>query len=140
LKNGVLSFNFHIQEVLAMGILGAVVRFVISTLVLMVVSWVVRGFQINGFWSAAILALVIAGLAYLLESIVGRKITPFGRGIVGFIISALIIWVAQFIVPGVSTTFIGAILAALIIGIIDLFVPVKTPFDYANSWKYKDRK
>jgi uncharacterized membrane protein YvlD (DUF360 family) len=56
-------------------------------------------------------------------------VTPFGRGIVGFLASAAVIWLAQFIVGGVEVTVIGAILAALVIGIIDLFIPVNTPFD-----------
>ncbi|MNI94823.1 Membrane protein of unknown function [compost metagenome] len=78
------------------------------------------------------LALVIALLGWVVEGVFGKKTTPFGRGIVGFIVSALVIWLAQFIVAGVSVSIIGAILAALVIGIIDLFLPVPTPFDAAK--------
>lgn len=49
--------------------------------------------------------------------------SPYRRGIVGFIVSALVIWAAQFIVPGMEVTFFGALLAAFVIGVIDLFVP-----------------
>ncbi|MBD0380056.1 phage holin family protein [Paenibacillus sedimenti] len=113
-----------------MNLLGHLVRFIVSALVLMFVSWLVPGFQVGGFWSAFFLALVIAIAAWIIEGIFGKRITPFGRGIVGFIVSALVIWVAQFIVTNVSTTLIGAILAALVIGIVDLFIPVKTPFEH----------
>lgn len=41
----------------------------------------------------------------------------------GFLVSAVIIWAAQFIVPGMSVSLVGALLAAFVIGIIDLFVP-----------------
>ncbi len=41
----------------------------------------------------------------------------------GFIVSAITIWIAQFIVPGMEVSVIGALLAAFVIGIIDLFVP-----------------
>ncbi|WP_159882727.1 phage holin family protein [Paenibacillus puerhi] len=116
-----------------MHILGHIVRFIVSALILLVVSWIVPGFSVGGFWSAFFLALVIAVAAWIIEGVFGRRITPFGRGIVGFLVSALVIWAAQFIVSGVSTSIIGAILAALVIGIIDLFIPVKTPFEQGNN-------
>jgi putative membrane protein len=122
-----------------MHFLGHVVRFIVSALVLLVVSWIVPGFRVGGFWSAVFLALVIAVAAWVIEGIFGKRITPFGRGIVGFLISALVIWLAQFIVTGVSTSMIGAVLAALVIGIIDLFIPVTTPFEKGLNGEKKER-
>jgi uncharacterized membrane protein YvlD (DUF360 family) len=112
-----------------MTILGTIVRFIVSALVLMLVGYLVPQFEVGGFWSALFLALVIAVLGWIIEGIFGKKVTPFGRGIVGFLTSALVIWLAQFIVGGVRVSIIGAILAALVIGIIDLFIPVSAPFD-----------
>ncbi|NLG68809.1 MAG: phage holin family protein, partial [Firmicutes bacterium] len=57
------------------------------------------------------------------ETVLGRNVSPYGRGLVGFIVSAVVIWAAQFLVPGMSVTILGALLASLIIGIVDLFVP-----------------
>ncbi|WP_010272405.1 phage holin family protein [Paenibacillus senegalensis] len=112
-----------------MNFLAHLVRFIVSALVLMFVGWIVPNFTVGGFWSAFFLAIVIAIVGWIIEGIFGRRITPFGRGIVGFLVSALIIWIAQFIVGGVSVTFLGALLAALVIGIIDLFIPISTPFN-----------
>lgn len=112
-----------------MRFLGHVVRFIVAALVLLVVGWIVPQFTVGSFWSALILALVIALLGWVVEGIFGKKATPFGRGIVGFLVSALVIWIAQFVVSGVSVTILGALLAALVIGIIDLFLPVSTPFE-----------
>ncbi|MDQ1910226.1 phage holin family protein [Paenibacillus sp. GD4] len=122
-----------------MHLLGHIVRFIVSALILMVVDWVVPGFTVGGFWSALFLALVIAIAAWIIEGVFGRKITPFGRGIVGFLVSALVIWLSQFIVSGVSSSFIGAILAALVIGIIDLFIPVKTPFEHGITGRENNK-
>jgi putative membrane protein len=108
--------------------IGHVVRFIVSALVLMLVGALVPQFEIGGFWSALFLALVIALLGWAIEGIFGKRVNPFGRGVVGFIVSALVIYLAQFIVGGVSVSIIGAILAALVIGIIDLFLPVASPF------------
>ncbi|WP_052476204.1 phage holin family protein [Cohnella kolymensis] len=112
-----------------MRFLSTVVRFIVSAIVLMVVSYLVPRFSVGGFGSALLLALVIALLGWIIEGIFGKRVTPFGRGIVGFLTSALVIWLAQFVVDNVRATLIGAILAALVIGIIDLFIPVANPFD-----------
>lgn len=109
-----------------------VVRFIVAALVLMFVGFVVPQFSVGGFWSALFLAIVIAAVGWIIEGISGKGISPFGRGIVGFLTSALIIWLAQFVVGGVNVSIIGALLAALVIGLIDLFIPVTTPFDQGN--------
>jgi putative membrane protein len=116
-----------------MQFLGHLVRFIVSALVLMFVGFIVPNFSVGGFWSAFFLALVIAVVGWIIEGIFGKKVTPFGRGIVGFLTSAAIIWLAQFIVGGVSVSVIGAILAALVIGIIDLFIPVANPYEMGDN-------
>jgi len=45
--------------------------------------------------------------------------------LVGFITATIVIYVAQFIIPGMTVSFLGAALAAVIIGIVDLFVPTE---------------
>jgi putative membrane protein len=107
-----------------MQIVGVIVRFIISAIVLMIVGWIVPRFTVGGFWSALFLAIAIAVIGWIIEGIFGKNVSPFGRGIVGFLTSAVVIWLAQFIVGGVHVTLLGAIVAALVIGIIDLFVPI----------------
>lgn len=111
------------KEVSRVSFVGTVVRFIVSALVLMFVGFIVPGFAPLTFWHALLAALVIAALGWIIEATMGRKVSPFGRGIVGFIIAALVIWATQFFVPGMSVTLLGALLAAVVIGIVDLFVP-----------------
>lgn len=104
--------------------IGLIVRFVVSALVLMVISWLLPGISVNGFVGALIAAVVIAVLGYVAEKLMGKNISPYGRGIVGFISAAVVIYLAQFIVPNyLSVSLIGSLLAALVIGIVDAFVP-----------------
>ncbi|SHG98847.1 putative membrane protein [Thermosyntropha lipolytica DSM 11003] len=106
--------------------IGAVVRFIVSALVLMLVSFLIPGISVNGFVGALIAALVIAGLGYVVEMIMGEKVSPKARGVVGFITSAVVIYLAQFIIPGfLSVSLLGSLIAALVIGIIDAFVPTE---------------
>lgn len=104
--------------------LGMIVRFVVSALVLLLVSYIVPGLRVNGFAGALVAAAVIAVLGYAAEKVFGDKISRTGRGAVGFITAAVVIYFSQFIVPGyITVSIIGALLASLVIGIVDSFVP-----------------
>jgi putative membrane protein len=107
-----------------MRLLGAMMRFIVTAIVLIVTAWLVPGFRIGSFGSAIMLGIVIALLGWLIERLLGREITPFGRGIVGFLLSAIVIYLAQFVVASSHITMLGALLAALVIGIFDLFFPI----------------
>ncbi|HRY13564.1 MAG TPA: phage holin family protein [Syntrophomonadaceae bacterium] len=102
----------------------AIVRFIVSALVLLLVSYFVPGIKVAGFWGALAAAAVIALMGYLIERLMGESISPRSRGIVGFVIAALVIYLAQYLIPSMlSVSVIGALLAAFVIGIIDAFVP-----------------
>ncbi|WP_195940765.1 phage holin family protein [Romboutsia sp. 1001713B170131_170501_G6] len=100
-------------------------RFILVAVILMITSFVTPGFSINGIWSFLIAAVVISGLDYLAEMLMGVDASPFGKGIKGFIIAAIIIYLAQFLVPDMGVTIIGAILAAIVIGILDAIFPAR---------------
>ncbi|NLC39183.1 MAG: phage holin family protein [Clostridia bacterium] len=106
--------------------LGTIVRFIVSALVLMLIGWLLPGITVRGFTGALIAAVVIAILGYLAEALLRKQVSPQGRGIVGFITAAVVIYIAQFIVPSyLSVNILGALLAALVIGVIDAFVPTE---------------
>ncbi|NLO88718.1 MAG: phage holin family protein [Clostridia bacterium] len=107
-------------------IMGSIIRFIVSALVLFLVAWLLPGISVSGFTGAILAALVIAVLGYIVEALLGEKISPQRRGLIGFATSAVVIYLAQFIVPNfLSVNIIGALLAALVIGIIDAFVPTE---------------
>ena len=100
-------------------------RFILIAVILMITSFVTPGFSINGIWSFLIAAVVISALDYFVEMLMGVDASPFGKGIKGFVIAALIIYIAQFLVPNMGVTIIGAILAAIVIGILDAIFPAR---------------
>jgi putative membrane protein len=90
------------------------------------VAYLIPGIKVSGFVGALIAALVIAGIGYLIEMAFGDRISPRSRGIVGFITAAVVIYLAQFIIPDyLSVSLLGSLLAALVIGLIDAFVPTE---------------
>lgn len=104
-------------------ILGWIGRFVLFAIVLAISSYLTPGFSIRGLWSFLIAAVVITILDAIAESFMKVDASPFGRGLKGFIISAIIIYIAQFFVPNMRASILGAILAAVVIGIIDAIIP-----------------
>lgn len=103
-----------------------IIRMLVSAVVLAVTAFLTPGFTISGIWALILAAAAIALLDYLVQRLLGVDATPFGRGLTGFIVAAIIIYVVKFIVPGYDVTFWGAILGALIYGIINLLIPGKT--------------
>lgn len=107
------------------GWIGLIIRFIVAAIVLMVTAFLTPGFSNMGFGTTIVAALVIAGLDYVIQKLFKIDASPFGRGIVGFIISAIIIYLTQFLVPNMEISILGSVIAALIIGIIGSIIPTR---------------
>ncbi|NLJ40390.1 MAG: phage holin family protein [Clostridiales bacterium] len=103
--------------------IGIVIRFIVAAVVLMVTAAVTPGFSSMGFGTALLAALIIAALDFVIQKLFKIDATPFGRGLSGFILSAVIIYLSQFLVPGMRINILGAVIAALVIGIVDALIP-----------------
>lgn len=99
------------------------IRILVTAIVVGIAAFVTPGFSVNNLWSLILAAVVIALLDYLIQKFTGINATPFGRGITGFIVAAIILYATKFIVPGFNISVWGAIIGALVIGIIDVIIP-----------------
>ncbi len=99
------------------------IRILVTAIVVGIAAFVTPGFSINNLWSLILAAVVIALLDYLIQKFTGVNATPFGRGITGFIVAAIILYATKFIVPGFNISVWGAIIGALVIGIVDIIIP-----------------
>ncbi|SHI70620.1 phage holin family protein [Lutispora thermophila] len=106
-------------------VVGFIIRFVVAAVVLLVTSWLVPGFSIRGFWTALIAALVISAVDYLIGMLFNFDAAPFGRGISGFLVSAAIIYFTQYFVNNMAVSIWGALIGALVIGLIDMLLPTR---------------
>ena len=98
-------------------------RLITSAIVLAITAFFTPGFTINNIWSLVIAAIVLTILDYLIVKLTNLHASPFGKGFVGFILSAVILYVTQFFVAGYSISWLSAIIGALIYGIIDYIMP-----------------
>lgn len=107
--------EFNIGEML--------LRVLITSIVVAIAAYFTPGFTIDGLWSLLLAAVVIGVLDYLIQKFAGVNASPFGRGLSGFLVAAIILYVTKFIVPGFNISIWGAIIGALVIGIVDAIMP-----------------
>ncbi len=105
--------------------LGVIIRFIVAALVILFVGFLLPGFHITGFWNALLAALAIALVGWVVESLFGHRVSPYSRGLVGFLVGTVVLYGVQFVIPTMHVTILGALLASLVIGIIDAFVPTE---------------
>jgi len=102
---------------------GLIIRILVSMVVLAIAAFFTPNFSITGLVPLFLAAVAIGVIDWVIERFTGFDATPFGRGIVGFIVSAIIIYVAGALIRGVTVSFFGAILAAAAIGLVNMIIP-----------------
>jgi len=99
------------------------IRLVVGAIVLAITAALTPGFRIAGIWPLIFGAVVLALLDYLALKVLKVQASPFGRGITSFLLAAVIIYLTQYFVAGYSVTILGALIGALIYGVVDLIIP-----------------
>lgn len=98
-------------------------RLVTAGIVLAITAFFTLGFQINSFWALAAAAIVLTIIDYLITKFTGLHASSFGKGFVGFVLSAVVLYVTQYFVAGYTVSWIAAIIGALVYGVVDYFLP-----------------
>ena len=107
-----------------LGTFGQVVgRFIVAAIILGITAFFTPGFSINNIWTLAISAIVLTVMDYLIIKFTGLHASSFGKGFVGFVLSAIVLYVTQYFVAGYSISWMAAIIGALIYGVIDYIIP-----------------
>ena len=100
-----------------------IIRLVVSAIVLGITAFFTPGFTINNIWTLVIAAVVLTVMDYLIARFTGLHASPFGKGFVGFILAAVVLYFTQYFVAGYSISWIAAIIGALVYGIVDYIIP-----------------
>jgi putative membrane protein len=105
--------------------LNLILNWILSAVSLMIVAHVVRGFDVTGFGTALMAALVIglvnATLGLFLK-IVTFPITLLSLGLFWFVINALMLRLVAAFVPGFTIQgFLPAFFGALVLSLVNLF-------------------
>ena len=100
-----------------------IIKILISGLAILITSALSIGIQTDGYTTAILAAVVIGILDWAINKFTGVDASPFGRGAVGFVVAAIILFITGQIVDGFTVSILGAIIGALILGVVDSFLP-----------------
>ena len=100
-----------------------IIKILISGLAILISSALSIGIQTDGYTTAIMAAVVIGILDWAINKFTGVDASPFGRGAVGFVVAAIILFITGKIVDGFTVSILGAIIGALILGVVDSFLP-----------------
>ncbi len=98
-------------------------RLITAAIVLGITAFFTPGFQISNIWALAAAAVVLTVIDYLLTRFTGLHASAFGKGFVGFVLAAVVLYVTQYFVAGYTISWIAAIVGALVYGVVDYFLP-----------------
>lgn len=98
-------------------------RLVTAAIVLAITAFFTPGFSISNFWALATAAIVLTVIDYLIVKFTGLHASSFGKGFVGFVLSAVVLYVTQYFVAGYTISWIAAIIGAIVYGVVDYFLP-----------------
>lgn len=98
-------------------------RLLTSAVILAITAFFTPGFSINNIWSLIIAAIVLTVIDFLITKFTGLHASAFGKGFVGFVLAAIVLYITQYFVAGYAISWIAAIIGALIYGAVDYFIP-----------------
>lgn len=98
-------------------------RLVTAAIVLAITAFFTPGFQIANVWTLVAAAIVLTVIDYLIVKFTGLHASSFGKGFLGFVLSAVVLYVTQYFVAGYTISWMAAIVGALIYGVVDYFLP-----------------
>lgn len=99
------------------------IRYIASLAILGTTAIFAPNFDFKSFPTLLLAAFTIIILDYLVATVTSIHDSPTGRGIVGFVAATIIIYMTQFIVSGYYISILSSIIAALMYGVIDYFIP-----------------
>ncbi len=97
------------------------VAIVLNALALLATAYVVPGFHVDNFTSALVTAVVLGVLNAFVKpilNVVSAPITVLTMGLFSFVVNALVLYMATFVVPGFK---IDGIISAILGGIVLAF-------------------
>ena len=100
-----------------------VARLATAAIVLAITAFFTPGFRIDNIWALIAATIILTAMDYLITKFTGLHASSFGKGFVGFVLAAVVLYVTQYFVAGYTISWIAAIIGALIYGVVDYFLP-----------------
>ena len=103
-----------------------IVRLAINVLALLVVEYLVPGFELASYQAAIVAAVVIGVVNTFIRPILQLVALPISivtLGISAFLINVMLLWLVAYFVPGFEiTSFTTAIIASILLSLVSWFL------------------
>lgn len=106
------------------GLVGLVVRLIMSMLVIALTNILTPGMSTSGgFLNLALIAIIIAIVDFIISKLLSAS--KAAKGITGFLVMALVLYISGMVLKGFKVTILGALIGGLVYGIVDAIIPGK---------------
>ena len=73
-------------------------RLITAAIILAITAFFTPGFTINNIWALAAATIVLTVIDFLITKFTGLHASSFGKGFVGFVLAAVVLYVTQYFV------------------------------------------
>ena len=100
-------------------------RLVTAIIVLGITAFFTPGFATSSIWIIALAVLLLTVLDFVISTFTSLFTHPVVKGIIGFVLCAITLYVVQYVVTGYGISWIAALLGALVYAIVDYMLPAE---------------
>lgn len=102
------------------------IKLALNTFTLLIVAYLVPGFNFVDLWTAIVTAVVIGIVNTFIKpviQIIALPISIITFGIAAFLINVVLLWGVSFVVPGFEIeSFTTAVIASILLSLVSLFL------------------
>lgn len=103
--------------------IGLLLKVLASAVAVFVAAFLAPGMEVTNFSAAIVAAIAMGIIDWAILKFTGYDGSPKGKGAIGFITAAIVIYLTGLIVDGFTVSIIGALIGAAVLGIVDMIIP-----------------
>ena len=103
-----------------------IIKLALNIFALLIVAYLVPGFEFSGLWAAVVTAVVIGIVNTFIKPVLQIIFIPISiitLGITAFLINVVLLWGVSFIVQGFEIeSFLTAVIASIVLSLVSMFL------------------
>lgn len=100
-------------------------RLITAIIVLGITAFFTPGFTASSIWMVALAVLLLTVFDFVISTFTALFTHPIVKGIIGFVLCTITLYVVQYVVTGYGISWIAALLGALVYAIVDYMLPAE---------------
>ena len=100
-------------------------RLITAIIVLGITAFFTPGFATSSIWVVALAVLLLTVFDFVISTFTALFTHPIVKGIIGFVLCTITLYVVQYVVTGYGISWIAALLGALVYAIVDYMLPAE---------------